>query len=185
MQTPSDAMEQGTAAITCSIRGCPNEFVLSDPSHILYVCTADDIQCKEWLAVIPKVSLRLVDDKLCVCSLHFDDGVNVSGGAMPTIFPPVPSLGASTSEPQPQQQSETQGREHAMAGPATTIKQELVDFEDGALRAPTDFSGKKHPQTAAFDAVIAEVVGIRKAVERMADAQELIASLVAAHCGLT
>lgn len=116
-------MEQGTAAITCNIRGCPNEFRLSDPSHMLYVCTADDIQCKEWLAVIPEVSLRHVDDKLCLCSLHFDGGVNVSGDATPTIFPPVPGL--STSEPQ--QQSKTHGGEQAMIGPATTIKQELVD----------------------------------------------------------
>lgn len=173
-------MEQGTAAITCNIRGCPNEFRLSDPSHMLYVCTADDIQCKEWLAVIPEVSLRHVDDKLCLCSLHFDGGVNVSGDATPTIFPPVPGL--STSEPQ--QQSKTHGGEQAMIGPATTIKQELVDFEDGALRASTDLS-ERHAQTAAFDSVIAEVVGIRKAMERMADAQELIASLVAARCGLT
>lgn len=182
LQTPSNAMEQGTAAITCSIRGCPNEFRLSDPSHMLYVCTADDIQCKEWLAVIPEVSLRHVDDKLCLCSLHFDGGVNVSGDATPTIFPPVPGLSTSTSEPQ--QQGKTQGGEQAMIGPATTIKQELVDFEDDALRAPTYLS-EKHAQTAAFDSVIAEVVGIRKAMERMADAQELIASLVAARCGLT
>lgn len=102
---------------------------------MLYVCTADDIQCKEWLAVIPEDSLRHVDDKLCLCSLHFDGGVNVSGDATPTIFPPVPGLSTSTSEPQ--QQSKTHGGEQAMIGPATTIKQELVDVSARTTRTRT------------------------------------------------
>ncbi|KAL1475767.1 hypothetical protein MTO96_037039 [Rhipicephalus appendiculatus] len=131
-------MEQDASAITCNIRGCPNEFGLSDPSHLLYVCTADDIQCKAWLAVIPKVSLRDVGERLCVCSLHFADGVNVSGDIVPTIFPPVPvavpAVAASVPTPPP---STSLGCELTLVGPAVKIKEEPIDdYEQEALASP-------------------------------------------------
>ncbi|KAL1435164.1 hypothetical protein MTO96_011092 [Rhipicephalus appendiculatus] len=120
--------------ITCSIRGCPNEFELSDPSHLLYVCTADDIRCREWLAAIPKLSLSdAAVTRLCVCSLHFERGADVSGDALPTIFPPVPA-----------------------------VKQEPVDIEDGVLQTVTDFSETQHAQIAS-DPVTAELLGIQNA----------------------
>lgn len=133
-------MEQDASAITCNIRGCPNEFGLSDPSHLLYVCTADDIQCKAWLAVIPKVSLRDVGERLCVCSLHFADGVNVSGDIVPTIFPPVPvsvpaaTVSAPTPPPAP---STSLVGELTLVGPAVKIKEEPVDdYEQEAQVSP-------------------------------------------------
>ncbi|XP_075555176.1 uncharacterized protein LOC142587793 [Dermacentor variabilis] len=143
-------MEQDTPAITCNIRGCPNEFGLSDPAHLLYVCTADDIQCKAWLAVIPKVSLRDVGERLCVCSLHFEDGVNVSGDIVPTIFPPVPVAVSITSDlPQP---SASRAGQPAGVGPAIRIKQEPVDDYDQAAQPSSDMEDSEHfDSPAAFE----------------------------------
>lgn len=146
--------------ITCNIRGCPNEYELSDPSHLLYVCTADDIRCREWLATIPKLSLSdAAVSRLCVCSLHFERGANVSGDALPTIFPPVPGLGVIGCEPQ-QLQSDTRCNERS-------------DIEDSVLKTLTDFSETQHVQTES-DPVTGELVGIQNAMERMADATEHI-----------
>lgn len=128
-------MEQDTPAITCNIRGCPNEFGLSDPTHLLYVCNADDIQCKAWLAVIPKISLSDVGERLCVCSLHFKDGVNVSGDILPTIFPPVPVPVTITSDLA--QPSVSHVGQPTVAGPAIKIKQEPVDDYEQVPQPPS------------------------------------------------
>lgn len=142
-------MEQDTPAITCNIRGCPNEFGLSDPSHLLYVCSAGDIQCKAWLAVIPKVSLRDVGDRLCVCSLHFADGVNVSGDILPTIFPPVPDA-ALAAVPTPQPPSVApQVSGIALVGPAVKIKEEPVDDYEDAPQASLNMGGSEHLDSPA------------------------------------
>ncbi|XP_077522125.1 uncharacterized protein LOC144133137 [Amblyomma americanum] len=105
-------------ALTCYIRGCPNEFGVVNTKDLLFVCTSDDIQCKAWLAAIPKASLRDVDDKLCLCSLHFENGLNVGGDSLPTIFPPVPATSEIiTDEPLPP----------APIVPPIKIKEEPVD----------------------------------------------------------
>lgn len=91
-----------SSALTCYIRGCPNEFGVVNSKDLLYVCTSDDIQYKIWLAAIPKTSLKGIDDKLCLCSLHFESGADVRGDSLPCIFPPVPGTSETiTGEPVP------------------------------------------------------------------------------------
>ncbi|XP_037289937.2 uncharacterized protein LOC119184747 [Rhipicephalus microplus] len=143
-------MAQDTEAITCNIRGCPNEFGLSDPSHLLYVCTADDIQCQAWLAVIPKVSLTDVGERLCVCSLHFADGVNVSGDIVPTIFPPVPvaAPAAPASVPTPPPSTSMVGG-LTLVGPAVKIKEEPVDDYEHEAQALPNMEGSEHFDSSA------------------------------------
>lgn len=104
------------SSLSCSIRGCVNEFGVIDSSHLLYVCTLDDIQCKSWLAVIPKASLKPLHDKLCVCSLHFVGGSGAATDALPTIFPPVPGSSEEMITDEP-----------SVPGPAIKIKEEPVD----------------------------------------------------------
>lgn len=112
-----------SSSLTCSIRGCVNEFGITDSSHLLYVCTLDDIQCKSWLAVIPKTSLKPLHDKLCVCSLHFVGGSGAATDSLPTIFPPVPGSSEEMITDEP-----------SIPGPAIKIKEEPVDdYEQSEL----------------------------------------------------
>lgn len=131
------------SALTCYIRGCPNEFGVVDPKHLLYVCTSDDIQCKAWLAAIPKTSLRDVDDKLCLCSLHFEHGANVGGDSLPTIFPPVPGTSeVITDEPPPP----------APVVPPIKIKEEPVDdYEQAGQSLPEIESGDNLDSLASWE----------------------------------
>lgn len=105
-----------SSSLACSIRGCVNEFGVTDSSHLLYVCTLDDIQCKSWLGVIPKASLKPLHDKLCVCSLHFAGGSGAATDALPTIFPPVPGSSEEMITDEP-----------TVPGPAIKIKEEPID----------------------------------------------------------
>ncbi|KAH6927043.1 hypothetical protein HPB50_025358 [Hyalomma asiaticum] len=165
--------------ITCSIRGCPNERGLSDPSHLLYVCTADDIRCVEWLAAIPKLSLSHgAFDRLCVCSLHFEPGVNVGADSLPTIFPPVPGFGVIKCEQQQQSDAQCDGQNLiCLVGPATTIKQEPVEFEDNPLETETDFSEVQHVHSGP-DALKAELADIEKGMELTADGHDISSQTV-------